>query len=347
MKKHKTEIKWQIIVAVIYTTLGLIQAYFNDPQVKLSLAEIIGVLNVTISQFVCMNLIANWLFFKHPYLQSPLIFFSYLILIFTCYFIFKYLTIYPDYTDILKTYPTNTNVSPLIFFTFIQLTNFVITYIISLGLYSIKKSFAMERKAKRLELEISKAKLSNLRNQINPHFLYNTLSYMYAQARPVSENLSKSILLLSEMMRYSLDNTQNNTEVPLELEIDYIQNYVEIHSLRFEKDFYVNFEIEGIIKNEKILPMVLINYVENAIKHGITNDIKNPINISLKVSEENIIFETTNKKQKGHKDFSSGIGLANTQNRLRLYYKQDFNLEVEDENKIFKVNLIIKKSHKK
>lgn len=341
MRKHETEIKWQVFVAVIYACIGFGQAFLNGTESGLSFGEFTAVCFAVISQFVILNLVANFLLLRFPFTRFPIHFVFYLITILSVYFLLKYWILYPNYIDIFATYSTNQNLSPNVFFLYIHITNLIVSYGLAYGLYSIKRTFRAEKRSKELELEINNAKLNTLKNQINPHFLYNTLSYMYAQARPVSNNLSKSILLLSGLMRYSLNNATANVLQSLEAEIDYIQNYLEIHRLRFDGNFHVNFEVNGILQNHKIIPLLLINYVENVLKHGILNDQKKPASISLSIDKTQLIFETKNHKQIGVKSNTIGKGLINAKTRLDLIFKTDYELYIIETDLDFNLNLII------
>jgi two-component system, LytTR family, sensor kinase len=341
LAKNKAEIKWQLVLFGVYFIIAHVQAYSEHPAEGIYFKEIVGILNVTVSECILVNALGNWLLVKYSFAKQPKLFLFLLGSIITIFTIYRYLTSYPDHVDVFNNYNTNTDKTSLVFFTFISIINFILSYLVALGLYSIKKSIQIEQKARILENKMTQAQLSILKNQINPHFLYNTLSYMYGQARPVSENLSKSILMLSDMMRYSLTKVDDNGLTLLEKEIHYIENFIEIHRLRFDEDFYVNFTVDGLISNKKIVPLLLITFVENAIKHGIINDSEKPININLMVEPAILIFEIENYKQIGTKDESSGIGLENTKKRLELAYQNKHKLIITDEQNQFKVRLEI------
>jgi two-component system, LytTR family, sensor kinase len=341
LKRNKIEIKWQSIIYGVYFCLGLIQSFSEHPSKGILLSEFIGVLNVTVSECTLVNVLGNWLMVRYPYSKSPRQYLFYLLCIIACFIFYRFLTSYPNHVDVLQSYNGQIDKKSPTFFVFISTINFVISYLVALGLYSIKKSVKMEHKANRLEREVNEAKLNMLKHQINPHFLYNTLSYMHSQARPFSENLSKSILMLSDMMRYSLNKTGKNGLVPIEREIEYIENFIEIHRLRFDVNFYLNFEIEGITGHKKIAPLLLITFVENAIKHGRLNDKLNPIKIKLVIDKQYLIFTVKNQKQLGRKDDASGIGLANTGNRLELLYPNRYQLILNDEKNSFEIELKI------
>lgn len=341
MKKHGVEIRWQTIIFGVYFILGIIQAYSEHPENGVTFLEFIGVVNVVLSECVLVNLLGNWLMLKYPFSKQPRQYLIYFSLLFVVFLIYRYFTAYPNHVDILKTYNSQNDKNSLIFFSFISTINFVISFLVALGLFSIKKSIRMEQRTRQLEKEVNEAKLTTLKYQVNPHFLYNTLSYMYAQARPVSDNLAKSILILSDMMRYSLNKTEENGLILIEKEISYIENFIEIHQLRFGNDFYVHFEIEGIISGKKIVPLLLITFIENAIKHGKINEEKYPITIKISIEKTFLTLFVENYKQYGKKDETSGIGLENTKKRLNLLYPNQHTLEIINKTDTFTVTLKI------
>lgn len=341
MKKHLTEIKWQFVVFGTYAALALVQAYSEHPSEGVYFKEIFGVFGVVLSECILVNLLGNWLMVRYPFSKKPLPYLTFLGLLLVIFLVFRYFSAYPEHVDVLKTYNGNQNKNSLVFFLFISTINFVISFLVALGVFSIKKSLRMEQKALLLEKEVNIAKLLMLKHQVNPHFLYNTLSYIYAQARPVSESLSKSILILSEMMRYSLNKTNEDGLTPLEKEILYIENFIEIHRLRFDTDFYLDFEVEGVIGNKKIVPLILITFIENAIKHGILNDSKHPILVRIVLKKNLLELFVENKKQGGSKDETSGIGLINTRKRLEMVYTDRHALEISDKPDYFAVTLKI------
>jgi two-component system, LytTR family, sensor kinase len=341
LKKNALEIKWQVGLFGLYFVISMIQAYSEHPSQGILTADFFGVLNVILTECVMVNLLGNWLMVKYPFATHPKQYFSYLFLITVCFVGYKFMTAYPNYVDILKSYNGNQDKKSLVFFVFISVINVILALIVGFGIYSLKKSNRMEKRAHTLENEINHAKLNILKHQINPHFLYNTLSYMYAQARPVSDKLSKSILLLSDMMRYSLNKTDENGLTLIEKEIQYIENFIEIHRLRFNEDFCLIFEVEGIIGNKKIVPLMLITFVENAIKHGKLNDKKHPIQIKIKINKNELELLVENKKQAGKKDETSGIGLNNTRKRLELVYPNRHILDITDKADYFAVTLKI------
>lgn len=274
--------------------------------------------------------------------KKPFQFYTVLVSLLVSYLLIRYLTAYPDFVDILNSYEGEKQPPSLSSFLFSQLINFSLTFIIGMAMRLYKNVTLADRKAHDLEAQVNQANMQMLKYQINPHFLYNTLSYMYAQARPLSESLAKSILILADMMRHTLNKIDEKGYTSLTKEINYIENFIEIHRLRFDEDFYVNFEVEGVINGRKIVPMVLITFVENAFKHGQLNDSRYPITIKLIVRKNSLSFVVKNHKQLGIKDATSGIGLNNTRKRLQLAYPNQHSLSIFEDNSHFEVALMIK-----
>ncbi|MGL4630247.1 MAG: sensor histidine kinase [Leadbetterella sp.] len=339
MKQHLSEIKWQSAVFGLYGGMGLFQAYFEHPSTGISIKDFLGVLNVTLLECILVNIVGNVLIVKYPLSKKPWSFALSIIVLFLSYLTYRYCTAYPDYVDVLKSYNGKQDRRSFSFFFFITTITFCIGCLVGFGLHAIKNSVQVERKARILEQQIGEARLLTLKYQINPHFLFNTLSYMYSEAKDCSDNLGKSILVLSDMMRYSLNKNDDLGLAPLEKEIIYIDNFIEIHRLRFENDFNVNFSIEGVIGNSKIAPLLLINFIENAFKHGIVTEPSKSLTIKLKINKNQLQFFIQNYKKISIKDQTSGIGLENTINRLDLLYPEKYTLEISDKPEIFTVDL--------
>lgn len=190
------------------------------------------------------------------------------------------------------------------------------------------------------EKSLLEANLAFLRNQINPHFLFNSLNFLYAKVHMHSEGAARGILLLSEIMRYTLHEDSTN-KVMLAQEIKHLNNYIDIHQLRFSNQLQVQFEVVGSIQFLRILPLVLITFVENCFKHGELADPANPLRIRLVVRQNVLTFHTHNKKRNGPKERSTGIGLVNTQKRLSIMYEGRYNLVTTDEVDFYTCDLTL------
>ncbi len=205
-----------------------------------------------------------------------------------------------------------------------------------------KQNKILEEQKMQLELEKSAANFNFLKAQINPHFLHNTLNFLYAKSLPYSEELSEGILTLSDIMRYALsEGNARDGKAPLKDEIEHMQNVIKINQLRFSNQLNVQFEVDGKVNGQMIIPFVLITLVENAFKHGDLKNTAYPISIRLSVEEKTLAFYCSNKKKTGPKELSTGIGLDNIRKRLELAYGNNFTYNVKDEDGYYSTELII------
>ncbi|MBU1822580.1 MAG: histidine kinase [Bacteroidetes bacterium] len=192
-----------------------------------------------------------------------------------------------------------------------------------------------------LQRQVVDARLQSLKYQINPHFLFNSLNFLYAQALPLSERLSRSTLLLSEMMRYALNENSDEARVPLEQEVQHLENFLEFNQLRFSNRLQVNFTTEGNLRIRRIMPLLLITFVENAFKYGELHDMQHPLCIRLQVTADQLSFFVKNKKRGGPKENSTGIGLDNIRRRLLLGYPDRHTLNITEDDQFFTTELIL------
>lgn len=192
------------------------------------------------------------------------------------------------------------------------------------------------------EEEKAKSELLALKRQINPHFLFNTLNMIYGQAITKSESTAQSVSKLSSMMRYVLSDA-NQEMVYLEQELKYVQNYIDLQKYRLTEKTTINFSVKGDVSDVKIPPLIMINFIENAFKYGVSNEVDTNINIDVKVKNGVLYLAVSNNKPQitELKTDSSQIGMKNTLNRLRLIYGENFNLKIDDREKSFNVELKI------
>lgn len=205
-----------------------------------------------------------------------------------------------------------------------------------------KQRKILEEQKMQLEVEKSQANFNFLKAQINPHFLHNTLNFLYAKSLPYSPELSEGILTLSEIMRYALsEGNAKDGKAPLKDEIEHVRNVIKINQLRFSNKLNVRFDVEGVVNGAEIIPFVLITLVENAFKHGDLKSNEYPIDIKLKVDTDKISFYCRNKKKLGPRELSTGIGLDNIKKRLELAYGKNYAFVVKDEADIYTTELTI------
>jgi two-component system LytT family sensor kinase len=237
----------------------------------------------------------------------------------------------------------------LLFMFFAMVINLVFYFGVSLLIAYItnlregqKQRKILEAQKLQLEVEKSEANLNFLKAQINPHFLHNTLNFLYAKSIPYSPELSEGILTLSDIMRYALsEGNARQGKAPLKDEIEHVRNVIKINQLRFGNNLNVNFEISGAVDGAMIIPFVLITLVENAFKHGDLKKQEAPIDIRLTIDRNKLYFYCKNKKKSGPKELSTGVGLANIRKRLDLAYGDKYKFEVKDDLEFYTIELTI------
>jgi two-component system LytT family sensor kinase len=191
------------------------------------------------------------------------------------------------------------------------------------------------------EADKAQAELSFLKAQINPHFLFNTLNNIYTLAITKNEKTADSIMKLSNIMRYVTDDVSQHF-VPLQQEVDCINDFIELQRLRLSKKVTVDFTLKGKLENKTIIPLLLITFVENVFKYGISNHEHTTITIQLTADERSITFYSHNKifKPAGTPQ-RTGIGIANARKRLDHLYPNKHLLNITNENGFFSVELIL------
>ena len=191
----------------------------------------------------------------------------------------------------------------------------------------------------RAEEEKLHAELAYLKAQINPHFLFNTLNSIYAMALGRSEQTAGAIVQLSSMMRYVLVEA-GKEKVPLEKELTYLTDYIQLQQTRFEGSLRVALEINGQPQGKQIFPLLLIPFVENAFKYGVNPEQPSTIGIRIDIGDAGLNLRVSNHKVAVvPADTSGGLGISNTRRRLQLLYPGRHSLIIEDEPKTFTVLL--------
>jgi len=199
-----------------------------------------------------------------------------------------------------------------------------------------------DRINKEIELKKNKTELESLKNQLNPHFLFNSLNSIYSLSTKKSNDTPEAVIMLSELMRYMLYKA-NDKKVFLKDELQYIENYIKLQHIRIAKNKNVKINIKGVISTQKISPLLFISYIENAFKYGTDFNGNTEIEIDISVKDNELQFKCVNIIGNRSKDEeSSGIGMQNTKNRLKLLYPDKHWLTtIENDNK-FMVDLKLK-----
>ena len=192
---------------------------------------------------------------------------------------------------------------------------------------------------KEIEQQKTLSELKFLKSQLNPHFLFNSLNSIYSLTQKKSSYAPEAIIALSELMRYMLYETNQHT-VLLEKELNYIRRYIQLQRLRLRDSKGVTLEIEGDISNQRIKPLILISFIENAFKYGVNEKGDSVVNIQINVEDNLLDFSCSNfLKRQQNKNKFSGIGLKNSKKRLELLYPNAHKFEVIEGEGNFVVNL--------
>jgi two-component system LytT family sensor kinase len=296
--------------------------------------------SIPCSLFTIINLVNILLFYLNVLFLSPrfydkqkkLLYLFLIIIALTVFSIIKVWIISTFYNAFIN----NAFVNRFTFFSGILLLLASIVYCM------VVTNIKQEQENKMKQAEQLSVQLKFLRSQINPHFLFNVLTSLVSLARKKSDNLESSLIMLSDIMRYMLYESDGK-KVAISKEIEYLKSYIELQKLRFGNNVKIETHINATGESHTIEPMLLIPFVENAFKHG-TGWVENAvIEINLILTGEVLIFDVKNKYNPSEKskDTSSGIGLANVQSRLDLLYPGKHKLICNKENDLFHVKLTL------
>ena len=225
----------------------------------------------------------------------------------------------------------------------VYLVVFIVSFIslLSHNFKTIAENKELQNKILATQLEIKSQELNYLKKQIHPHFLFNTLNTIYGFALKQSKDTPEIILKLSNLLDYILYQV-NKPQASLEEEILHIKEYIDLEKIRFQDTLKVSFESSEISSEKQIAPMLLIPFVENAFKHGNLINGFLQIKIKLNLIGDELHFEIQNTFLKDNtQTIKEGLGLINIKKRLDLLYKNNHQLNIEQSNQFYKVNLII------
>jgi two-component system, LytTR family, sensor kinase len=232
------------------------------------------------------------------------------------------------------------------YFTFREVILFFVVYIIISMLLKLSKSWFLVSWLQKELLEKEKQKaeveLKALKAQINPHFFFNTLNSIYSMALDKDERLPGTVLQLSEMMRYFLYESKDNF-VPLEKELAVADNYIALQKIRSGEQLSVQINKDGEVSEQKIAPLLLITFLENAFKHGAKGSSQNTfIRIDIKVEKNRLSFVVENNKgiiDEVNTGEHNGLGLENVKRQLELLYPGKHLLNIKDQPDRFTVEM--------
>ena len=204
--------------------------------------------------------------------------------------------------------------------------------------------YQVEANQRELERERAEAELSNLKSQLNPHFLFNTLNNIYSLIAFRPEKAQEAVHDLSRLLRYVLYES-NQPLVPIEKDLDFLRNYIELMRIRLPRHVDLQTDIEAATPGVMIAPLLFISLVENAFKHGVSNSQPSFIQITIRQAGDAVSCSIRNSyfpKTAGDKS-GSGIGLSNLEKRLSLLYPECYHLAYGKEGENYVAHLVIHK----
>lgn len=218
----------------------------------------------------------------------------------------------------------------------------LMTFVYGVIISAVGRAIRQDKDKEEVEKEKLIAELAFLKNQINPHFFFNTLNNIYSFVGSNPDKARKTIHQLSKMMRYMLYETDKQT-ISISQEIEFLQDYIKLMRLRLPEEVKVEFEQDKLDASIEVPPLVFIPFIENAFKHGISYEQDSTIQISITSSNLGIHLKVLNKVHKKPETGEvGGIGLVNIRKRLELLYPQkDYKLDIKQTPSLFSVNLIL------
>jgi len=226
-------------------------------------------------------------------------------------------------------------------FDIISLLLFAMTWSLSSALSIVKEWRTTLQRMSRAEAEKARAELAFLKAQINPHFLFNTLNNIYSLALMKNDDAPFAIMKLSNIMRYLTDDATHDY-VALRSEVECISDYIELQRLRLNQKTEISFSVSGQLDEKQISPLILITFVENAFKYGVSNHEPSPLTIKISADErtitlfcQNRVFHTLRNVQR------EGIGISNTKQRLQLLYPNKHLLNLITDKGLYTVLLTV------
>lgn len=199
-----------------------------------------------------------------------------------------------------------------------------------------------QQKKKEFENEKLQSKLMVLVNQNNPHFIFNVLNNIDSLITSKPAKASETINKLSGFLRYVYSNSEKD-RVSLTSEIEYIENYIELQSLRLDNNVKVEFE-KDLKEDIQVVPMLFLPFIENAFKHGLVDN-EHPLKLKFSTRDKKVVFECINNTGSGNSNKSySGFGLSNITKRLDLMYPSKYSLNIDNKDNAYSVSLSLLKN---
>ena len=193
-----------------------------------------------------------------------------------------------------------------------------------------------------IEKHALERQLQYLKYQVNPHFFMNTLNNIHALVDIDPERAKASIVELSKLMRYVLYEG-NNRLTPLSREVQFLRNYVQLMSMRYTGNVSISLDVPEVLPDSMLPPLLLVIFVENAFKHGISYRTKSFVEISLQPHDDRLLFSCRNSRPeiKHDENMKGGVGLSNVRRRLDLLFPDDYTLDIKETDDTYTVKLEI------
>src|SRR5215204_2718848 len=232
------------------------------------------------------------------------------------------------------------------YFTLREVILFFIVYIIITMLLKLSKSWFqvswLQKELLEKEKQKAEVELKALKAQINPHFFFNTLNSIYSMALDKDERLPGTVLQLSDLMRYFIYGSKDNF-IPLEKELTVVNDYIALQKIRSGEQLSIEINKQGDVIDQKIAPLLLITFLENAFKHGAKGSSANTfIKLDIKVEKHELNFTVENNKgviDEVNNGDQNGLGLENVKRQLELLYPGKHLLNIKDQPDRFVVAL--------
>lgn len=213
---------------------------------------------------------------------------------------------------------------------------------LNMGIKLLYRSLRDEQQMEKLRRQNLQAEMDYLRYQINPHFFMNTLNNIHALIDIDTEYAKSAVIELSKMMRYVLYESGSET-ISLKKDIQFIENYIELMRIRYDSSIDICLDYPATIPNKvAIPPLLLIVFVENAFKHGVSYNHASFIHIRIGYRDDAVTAVISNSRHEKSRPGTTGIGLENVKKRLALIYQDNYTLSIDDSDPaVYTVKLII------
>ena len=214
---------------------------------------------------------------------------------------------------------------------------------VALLVHHVRRTMVIKQQLKEEHQKRTEAELEWLKNQLNPHFLFNTLNNISSLVQIDADKAQDAIAQLSDLMRYAMYETRHET-VPIQGEVDFMRNYIELMKLRCNDKTVVNSQFSIVNHQLNIAPLLFISLIENAFKHGVSSSRPSKIDIRLEQQDDSLVFtcDNTNFPKDDTDRSGSGIGLENTRRRLDLLYAGCYTWDQAIEDNIYHVRITLK-----